>query len=106
MTGELALDVGEHPAIGDRQRREVERDALRRSPAALARGGVPAEQRGDPADDEAVDLAYQPVALGGRQERAGRHEPPVRFVGESHERLVVGDAAAGETDDRLVVQHE
>ena len=59
---------------------------------ALARGELSAEQPGDAADDEPVDLAHQPVALGGGQERAGRDEPSVGLVGEPHERLVVGDS--------------
>ena len=64
---EPALDVGEHVAVGDRQRGEVHRDRT----AACGLGACGAEQRGDLVEHHPVDLADQAVALGRRQE-AGR----------------------------------
>ena len=46
------------------------------------------------------------MTLRRRQEARGRHERAVGPVGQAHERLVVGQAAVGQRDDRLVVQHE
>ena len=50
-----------------------------------------AEQRDDLVEHHPVDVPDQPVALGGRQEAPGRDQAPVRFVGETQQRLVVGD---------------
>src|SRR3984957_6777511 len=50
VASELGLDVSEHPAIGDRERREIQRDAAGVSPRAALRE-LPSEQAGDPTDD-------------------------------------------------------
>ncbi len=76
-------------------------------PAARSRAAsCPPSRPANGADDQPIDLAHQPVALGGGQERARRDKPSIGFVGEPDERLVVGDGAAGELDDRLEVQRE
>ena len=64
------------------------------------------EHRRDLAEDHAVYLANQPVSLGCRQEAAGSDQAAVRTVGESQQRLVVGDRAVRERDDRLKVKDE
>ncbi len=57
-------------------------------------------------EHEPVDVAHEPVALGGGQEPSGRHERAGWFVGETNERLVVGRPPVGDGDDRLVVHGE
>jgi hypothetical protein len=99
VAGEAVLDVGEHVAIGDRQRREVHRDA-----AVVA--VVVGEPLGDLVEHAAVDLADQPVALGRGQEAGRPDHATVILVEQPHERLVVGDPPVGQRDDRLVVQDE
>jgi len=94
---QLALDVAQHLRIDDREGREVDGDAHALAVREAAHG---------PAHHQPVDLADQAVALGRSQPRAGGKGRGIRFVGEAHERLVVVHLAAGQVQDRLVVQHE
>src|SRR5450759_1165818 len=107
VAGELVLDMGEHPAIGDREGRQIYCD-----PRVAGRPGPPgpnplgpnpvdcvpvpvpvpsiggelaSHQRGDLADDHPVDLLDEAVALGGRQEAARRGKAPVGVVCEPDE---------------------
>jgi anti-sigma factor ChrR (cupin superfamily) len=97
---QLPLDVGEHPAVCDRQRREVHRHA-RVSPGELA-----SHQCQHLAHDRAVDLLDQAVALGGGQEAHGRRKGATRIISEADQRLVVTGRTVLQRDDRLIVQDE
>src|ERR1700691_964552 len=66
VTVELALDVGEHASVCDRQGGQVDGHTSV-SPSKLA-----AQQGDHLADHHAVDLLDQAIALGGRQEAAAR----------------------------------
>src|ERR1700691_4678804 len=100
VTVELALDVGEHASVCDRQGGQVDGHTSV-SPSKLA-----AQQGDHLADHHAVDLLDQAIALGGRQEAAGRRERAAGIVRQADQRLVVGDRSPLQRDDRLVVKHE
>ena len=94
-------DRGGEVAVGDLARRDVDRDVERALVGALL---VPLE---DLAAGALLDPAAQRLdqaALLGDRDEVGRVELPALGVLPADQRLEAGDLAAGEGDDRLVVE--
>ena len=81
-------------------RGEVERDV---GPQALRAPGGGLRDHG--VDDPVADRLDQPAVLGGGDELAGRDHPALRVV-PAQQRLDGDGGAAGDLEDRLVVQLE